>query len=165
AMKYGNVTDEEGHFAIDNLPAGAYLLKIAYVGFESYTRTIHLTRTTAIGTLKLKTSSTQLTNVTVTEQAVRGVQSGDTTSFNANAYKTNPDAVAEDLLNKMPGISTQGGTLKANGEDVKQVLVDGKPFFGDDPSTAIKNLPAEVIHKIQVSDKLSDQAQLTGFDD
>ena len=165
AMKYGNVTDEEGHFVIDNLPAGSYLLKIAYIGFESYTRTINLTQTTAIGTLKLKISSTQLTNVTVTEQAVRGVQSGDTTSFNANAYKTNPDAVAEDLLNKMPGISTQGGTLKANGEDVKQVLVDGKPFFGDDPSTAIKNLPAEVIDKIQVFDKLSDQAQLTGFDD
>lgn len=165
AQKFGNVTDEDGKFSIDNLPANQYILKVVYVGFENYTRSINLTQTTDIGIIKLKASATQLANVTVTEQAVRGTQSGDTTSFNANAYKTNPDAAAEDLLNKMPGISTQGGTLKANGEEVKQVLVDGKPFFGDDPSAAIKNLPAEVIDKIQVFDKLSDQAQLTGFDD
>lgn len=165
SQKYGNVTDVDGSFSIENLPAKQYTLKVVYIGFENYTRQIDLTQTTDIGTIKLKAAATQLANVTVTEQAVRAVQSGDTTSFNANAYKTNPDAVAEDLLNKMPGISTQGGTLKANGEDVKQVLVDGKPFFGDDPSAAIKNLPAEVIDKIQVFDKLSDQAQLTGFDD
>lgn len=165
SQKYGNVTDIDGKFSISNMPAGKYILKVVYVGFESYTRQIDLAEATDIGTIKLKASTTQLANVTVTEQAVRAVQSGDTTSFNANAYKTNPDAVAEDLINKMPGISTQDGTLKANGEEVKQVLVDGKPFFGDDPSAAIKNLPAEVIDKIQVFDKLSDQAQLTGFDD
>src|SRR5690606_32778898 len=113
----------------------------------------------------MKVLSTQLQNVTVTEQQIRAQQSGDTTSFNAGAFKTNPDASAEDLLRKMPGLSTEGGTLKANGEDVKQVLVDGKPFFGDDPNAAIKNLPAEIIDRIQVYDKLSDQAQLTGFDD
>ena len=55
--------------------------------------------------------------------------------------------------------------LKVNGEAVKKVLVDGKPFFGDDPNTALKNLPAEVIDKIQVFDKLGDQSQFTGFDD
>ena len=79
--------------------------------------------------------------------------------------KTNPDASAENLVTKMPGVTSENGSLKVNGEDVKKVLVDGKPFFGDDPNTAIKNLPAEVVDKIQVFDRMSDQAQFTGFDD
>ncbi|EDO25737.1 predicted protein, partial [Nematostella vectensis] len=90
---------------------------------------------------------------------------GDTTQVNADAYKVNRDATTEDLLTKMPGVTTTGGTLKVNGEDVKEVLVDGKPFFGSDPNAAIKNLPAEVIDKIQVFNKQSDQSQFTGFDD
>ena len=164
-QKFGSVTDVDGKFAIENLSQGSYLVKVMYVGFTNYSRTITLTQNTDIGNVVMKTSGTDLKTVTVQGQAVRATQSGDTTSFNANAYKTNPDANAEDLINKMPGISTQDGTIKANGEDVKQVLVDGKPFFGDDPNAAIKNLPAEVIDKIQVFDKLSDQSQLTGFDD
>jgi len=65
----------------------------------------------------------------------------------------------------MSGITVESGTVKSNGENIKQVLVNDKPFFGDDPNVALKNLPAEVINKIQVFDKMSDQAQLTGFDD
>src|SRR5204863_8119425 len=92
-------------------------------------------------------------------------QAGDTTQYNAKAFKTNPDANAEDLINKMPGITSQGGQVQAQGENVQQVLVDGKPLFGNDPNAALKNLPAEVIDKIQVFDKKSDQSQFTGFDD
>jgi len=165
SQKSGSVTDVDGGFVIENLSAGKYVMKAMYVGFENITQTINLTANTDLGNIKMKASSEQLKNVTVKEEAIRAIQSGDTTNFNANAYKTNPDASTEDLINKMPGISTQDGTLKANGEEVKQVLVDGKPFFGDDPSAAIKNLPADVVDKIQIFDKLSDQSQLTGFDD
>lgn len=163
--KYGNITDENGTFTIENIPSGHYILNAVYVGYDNHKQFINLTQTTNIGAIKMQPGSNQLQSVTVKEEAVHATQSGDTTSFNANAFKTNPDANAEDLINKMPGISSQDGTLKSNGEEIKQVLVDGKPFFGDDPSTAIKNLPAEIIDKIQVFDKLSDQAQLTGFDD
>src|SRR5690606_6931434 len=90
---------------------------------------------------------------------------GDTTEYNASAFKTNPDAVAEDLITKMPGITNENGTIKAHGEEVKKVLVDGKEFFGDDVNTALKNLPADVIEKIQVFDMMSEQAQFTGFND
>ncbi|HTN47315.1 MAG TPA: outer membrane beta-barrel protein [Flavipsychrobacter sp.] len=165
SMQYGNVTDENGKFIVENLPSGQYRLKAVYVGFDNYSRVLSLFQNTDLGTISMKPSSTQLKSVTLKSEAVRATQSGDTTNFNANAFKTNPDANAEDLINKMPGISTQDGTLKAGGEEVKQILVDGKPFFGDDPNAAIKNLPAEVIDKIQVFDRLSDQAQLTGFDD
>jgi hypothetical protein len=90
---------------------------------------------------------------------------GDTTEHSASSYKTNPDATAEDLVGKMPGITTSNGQVQAQGENVKQVLVDGRPFFGDDPASVLRNLPAEVIDKIQVFDRKSDQAQVTGFDD
>lgn len=165
SVKTGAITDIDGHFTISGLTEGSYHLKASYIGFEPYERNITLTRDIALGILKMKVSNAQLKNVTIEGQQVRVQQSGDTTNYNAGAYKTNPDATAEDLLTKMPGITTDGGTVKANGEDVKQVLVDGKPFFGDDPNATIKNLPAEIIDKIQVFDKLSDQAQLTGFDD
>ncbi|HRD38097.1 MAG TPA: hypothetical protein PLC65_05660, partial [Bacteroidia bacterium] len=97
--------------------------------------------------------------------AVMATQNGDTTSYNSKAFKTNKDANAEDLITKMPGVTVVDGKVQAQGEDVKQVLVDGKPFFGDDPNSVLKNLPAEVIEKVQVFDKRSDQAQFTGFDD
>jgi len=93
------------------------------------------------------------------------VQKGDTSELSAANYKVNPDATAEDLVRKMPGVTSSNGQVQAQGEQVKKVLVDGKPFFGDDPNTALKNLPAEVVSKIQIYDGRSDQSAFTGFDD
>ncbi len=164
--KTGTATEPDGFFKIDEVATGRYILKASYIGYKGYTKEINVTGTNlSVGNIQLSAAASTLKNVEVKEKQVRTEQLGDTTQFNANAFKTNPDATAEELLNKMPGISTQEGTLKANGENVRQVLLDGKPFFGDDASAAIKNLPSEVIDKIQVFDKLSDQSQFTGFDD
>ncbi len=110
-------------------------------------------------------SASELKGVTIEGKQIRAEQTGDTTSFHADAYKTNPDATAEDLVTKMPGVTSDNTGVKVNGEAVQQVYVDGKPFFGTDPTLALRNLPSEVIDKIQVFDKLSDQATFTGFDD
>jgi hypothetical protein len=115
--------------------------------------------------IKLVEDSKLLKEVIIEEKQIRAQQMGDTTQYNASAFKPNKDATTEDLLTKMPGITTDNGTVKVNGEEVKKVLIDGRPFFGDDPRTAIQNLPANVIDKIQVFDKLSDQSTFTGFDD
>jgi hypothetical protein len=72
---------------------------------------------------------------------------GDTLDFDAQAFKVNPDASAEDLIRRMPGITVDGGKVTAQGEDVRRVLVDGREFFGDDPSIALRNLPAEIIEQ------------------
>jgi hypothetical protein len=90
----------------------------------------------------------------------------DTVEFTASAFKTKPNAVAEDLLKKIPGIQVdKDGGIKAQGETVQRVLVDGKRFFGDDPKMATRNLPPDIIDKIQVFDAASDQSAFTGFDD
>jgi len=90
---------------------------------------------------------------------------GDTTEINAGSFKVNPDASAEDLIAKMPGVMKSGGDLQAQGEKVQRVLVDGKPFFGEDPKAALKNVPADAISKVQIYDAQSEQSQFTGFDD
>ena len=107
-----------------------------------------------------------LDEVVVTNDAPPVTLVGDTVQYNAASFKVQPNANVEDLLKKMPGIKVdKDGTVKAQGEKVNRVLVDGKEFFGNDPKIATKNLPADAIDKVQVYNRLSDQAQLTGFDD
>ena len=113
----------------------------------------------------MKEKISSLKEVTVTERLPAAQLKGDTTIYNSDAYKTTKDATAEDLVTKMPGIKVEDGKVQAQGEDVKKVLIDGKPYLGDDPNAAFKSLPAEVIDKIQVYDKKSDQSEFTGFDD
>ena len=164
--KTGTVTDFDGYFTIPNIQPGQYLLTITYLGYERLQRNVAVSNADVLlGTLRLKISATTLKTVNIAGTQTRAQQIGDTSQFNAGAYKTNPDANAEDLITKMPGITSDNEGVKVNGETVKEVLVDGKPFFGDDPNAALKNLPAEIIDKIQVFDKMSDQAQFTGFDD
>lgn len=164
-QKLGTITDIYGHFELDKVAKNNYILNVHYIGYSVFTKTLSVLGNTNVETIKLEATATLLQTTTIKAQQIAAQQNGDTTNFNAGAYKTNPDATAEDLIKKMPGITTDGGTIKSNGEEVKKVLVDGKPFFGDDPNATIKNLPADIIDKIQVFDKLSEQSQLTGFDD
>jgi hypothetical protein len=92
--------------------------------------------------------------------------SGDTVVYNAAAFKTRPDAMTEELLKKLPGVEVdRAGNIKALGEDVNTVYVDGKEFFGSDPKVATRNIPADAINKVKVYDKKSDESEFTGIDD
>ena len=162
----GTFTDANGTFEFDNLYKGTYVIKVTYIGYEHLVRYLKIdSGNKNIGILKIRSSSETLKTVTVEAKAAPVEQKNDTTEYNAATFKTNPDATAEDLLNKMPGITSANGTVTAHGETVGKVLVDGKEFFGDDATAAIKNLPADIIDKVQVFDRLSDQSAFTGFDD
>jgi hypothetical protein len=164
-QREASTTDVNGKFQIANLKKKSYRLTIQSINYQKESRIVELKgSTTDLGTISLAMESKVLNEVLVVGQGT-AVQKGDTTSMSAGAFKVNTDANAEDLVKKMPGITVENGTIKARGEDVKQVLVDGKPFFGDDPSVALRNLPADVIDRVQVYNRLSDQAELTGFDD
>ena len=162
----GITADIDGNFIIPNVTNGNYIFKATYLGYVDYFQNIRVNGDTLkLSAILLQQSSKLLKDVVVTSKAPTAVQKGDTTQYNASSYKTNPDANAEDLVTKMAGITSQNGTVQAHGEDVKKVLVDGKPFFGDDVNAVLKNLPADVIDKIQVFDQLSDQTQFTGVND
>ena len=161
------VTDKSGNFTFNNLNAGGYRLFITFTGYEKIEQRVNLQASnTAPLSFSIAKVSTDLGDVTVVAKAAPARQKGDTTEFSASQFKVNPDATAEDMIKKLPGITVgRDGTVTAMGEQIRKVTVDGKDFFGDDATAALKNLPADVIDKIQVFDKLSDEAQLTGFDD
>ncbi|MBU3713996.1 MAG: hypothetical protein FGM46_03515, partial [Ferruginibacter sp.] len=118
------------------------------------------------GKIALKKRNNNLEEIVVIAKSPAVTQKEDTSQYSANQYKVNIDATTEDLLKKMPGISVdKSGTITAQGEQVKKITIDGKEFFGEDATSAVRNIPAEVVDKIQVFDRLSDQAQLTGIDD
>lgn len=158
------VTDIDGSFRFEANPGG-YAIQISYIGYQERTTNAELSESPLdLGQITLK-EGIELQEVEVIGKVLPVQQRGDTTAYNAAAYKTLPDASAEELIRKMPTVVVQDGTIQAQGEDVKKVLVDGKPFFGDDPSAALKNLPAEVIEKVEIYDEQSDQAKFTGFQD
>ncbi|MBI3134427.1 MAG: TonB-dependent receptor [Bacteroidetes bacterium] len=163
---YYGLTNSEGSFKINFDLPGEYLVKIDQFGFEPYGK-VHslIDGQNFLPEILLPENSKQLGEVLVQTYEVRVSENGDTTEYNADAFKTNPDATAEDLILKMPGIVSEDNTIKVNGKEVEVVLVDGKPFFGDDPTTTLKNLPAEMVDKVQVYDKASDQSEFTGFKD
>lgn len=162
----GTLTDSLGRFRIFGMPSGTYTLTIDLLGYAPFEQEITLQPgPNRIGILSLEPKTVELDQVDIEGKAPMAQQEGDTTIFNANSFKTNPDANAQDLVEKLPGVVNSDGKIQAQGEDVRQVLVDGKPFFGNDPNAALKNLPAEVIDKIQVFDQQSDQSRFTGFDD
>lgn len=162
----GVITDLEGKFKLDKVEPGSYRIKFQFIGYQPLEKTITISdRSVSFGDIILEEETQTLEEVRITAQAMMGEQKGDTAVFNATAFKTVPDASAEDLVQKMPGIAMVDGRLQAQGEDVQRILIDGKPFFGEDVQAALQSLPADVIASVQVFDKRSDQAELTGFDD
>lgn len=158
------VSDPKGVFQVV-LKRGIYTLKINYLGLQPYSEPIRVWRDDYLGTITLSENATSLEGVKIKRESIRATTEGDTTSFNARAYKTNQNANAQDLIEKMPGVQNTDGELKAQGEKVQQVLVDGKQFFGQDPKTALTTLPAEVVDKIQIFDDKSEQSKASGIDD
>ncbi len=158
-------TNNYGNFVLEDIPQGSYTLKVSYIGFKTLEQQVFVRGNVDLGFVILEVDEVALAEVEIVEQTVIAIQKEDTTEYNAEAFKTNPDATAEDLLKKMPGITSANGRINAQGEEVKEVLVDGQPFFGNDPNAALKALPADVVQKIQVFDKESEQAQLTGVSD
>jgi hypothetical protein len=161
------VSDSSGKFEFNGLAIDSFIVKTEGTGYQDYLAFVYLKAgENDLGMYALSRKGTDLDNVTIVAKTPPVIQKGDTIQYNASQYKVNVDATAEDLIKKMPGITVDNaGAVTAQGEQVKKVTVDGKDFFGDDATATLKNLPAEIIDKIQVFDKLSDQAQFTGFDD
>ncbi|MBC8172623.1 MAG: TonB-dependent receptor [Chitinophagales bacterium] len=161
------IANETGDFEIKYVAAGKYIFQLSFVGYTTYDTIITvpaLSKDPAIFILQPKNEL--LNTVEIKSERIPLAMKGDTIEYNAGAYKTQADASAEDLLKKLPGVQVdQSGNIKAQGEDVQQVLVDGKEFFSSDPTVATKNLPADAIDKVQVYDKSTDEAEFTGIDD
>lgn len=162
----GAFADREGAFKVKDVPLGAYKISITYVGYRKQESTTFIrSNTSTLGTYRLKRDTVNNREVQVEGMAIRAEVRGDTIDYNASAFKTNANASAEDLVKKMPGITVENGTIKAQGEELRRVTVDGREFFGDDASATLKNLPADMVDRVQVYDRGSDLSMFSGFDD
>jgi len=158
-------TDISGYFVSPLLDPGSHRLTAAFLGYRTLVRQVTAISDTDLGTMRMAPATTLLHEAVIEQLQTRVEQKGDTTIYNAGAFQVLPDATAEELLRRMPGITTDGGEVKAQGEKVKRVLVDGEEFFGDDALMTLRNLPAEIIDKVQVFDRLNEQSEFSGFDD
>ncbi len=163
----GSVTNEQGRFTLKAVSDGAYILEALYVGYKSEYSNI----TVKGADVRLKPIVLHESSIMLNETTVVGIKTPikvmqDTVEFNADSYKTAPNAVVEDLLKRLPGVEVDSeGKITANGKEVSKILVNGKEFFADDPKVASKNLPVDMIQKLQVVDRKSDLARITGVDD
>jgi hypothetical protein len=161
------VANNKGAFEIKNLEEGEYRLLITFQGFKNISKFFNITKEKYVidfDNVYMERANTMLQEVIV--EAAPITIKKDTVEFNANAFKTKPNASAEDLLKKLPGVQVEkDGSIKAQGEQVQKVYVDGKEFFGNDPKLATKNLTADMVESVQVYDDMSDQAKFTKIDD
>jgi hypothetical protein len=161
------VSGKGGVFQFKGIRVGQYKLLITYEGYNHIERQIRISDSSSLvdlSTLYMNRSDKMLAEVVI-QRPPLGIKK-DTVEYSAGSFATKPNAVAEDLLKKLPGVTVDNsGTVTAHGEQVQRILVDGKRFFSDDPKLATRNLPPDIIDKIQVFDDLNDQSKFTGFDD
>lgn len=162
---YTAITDSLGRYMI-TLPSRARLmLRSSHINYHAQSKLVNCEKSLTVDYF-MEAKSNQLNEVVVSSNAKRVVQRNDTTVYFANAYKVNSDATAYDLITqKLPGIGLRDGKLEAQGETVKEILIDGKEYFKSDITLSLKNLPADIINEIQLFDRTSDYSRLTGFDD
>lgn len=165
-ISFGTSRDD-GAFEIRRVPRGEFLLQITFVGFLPSTTLIEVADGPVdVGRVQLVADVDGLDPLVVTADRVAMVIKRDTLEFNGNAFYTPEGSSVEDLLRRLPGVEVnRDGSIQAQGEDVERVLVDGKEFFGNDPTIATRNLPADAVDRVQIYDRASETAEFTGVDD
>lgn len=165
-MAYYAISNTKGSFEINLIKQSDYILQVSYLGYQPEYKNIRIPLESGnnLGNIVLKTAATNLAEVDVKGEISPMVIKKDTIEYNAGAFKVRADASTEELLKKLPGVEVdRAGNIKALGENVSKVMVDGKEFFSNDPKVATKNLPAKAIKKVQVYDKTSEESKFTGI--
>lgn len=157
-------TDKNGDFRMNiKKYEKPVFLKVNYMGYQTYFEEYKgLTESKDFGKIYLIENVNALNDVVIKTEAAPITIKKDTLEFNANSYKVRPDSNVETLLKQLPGFDVDNdGKITVNGREVNQVLVNGKTFFDKDGAIAIKNLPADIIKKIQVSDFKTKKEELS----
>lgn len=165
----GISSKDNGTFSLKVPKAGNYIAAFSFLGYRTAYEPVQLSKGQPrrnLGDILLGSNDVLLQEAVVVGKAPEVVVKEDTVEFNADSYKTQPNSVVEDLLKKLPGVEVDSeGKITHAGKEITKILVDGKEFFSDDPKVATKNLPVDIIEKLQVVDRKSDLARLTGVDD
>ena len=158
--------DQNGKFSMVNPDTSDLLLIVSYPKFGDYYRNIKKgTGDVQLGQVTMQSSAALIEEILVTGK-IPVVIKGDTVEYDASSFVTEKNAKVEDLLKVLPGISVDAtGKITAQGKTVEKVLVDGEEFFGDDPTLVTRNIRSDMVDKVQVYEKKSEEAERTGVDD
>ncbi|MBA3673590.1 MAG: TonB-dependent receptor [Chitinophagaceae bacterium] len=158
-------SNAEGKYILKNVKQGEYILMTTHPYFADLVDNVVIKNDINMPELALISKAKLMQEIIIKTGSPMKIR-GDTTVYTADSFKVSDNANVEELLKKLPGIQVdKDGKIKAMGETVQKVLVDGEEFFGDDPGMAVKNLRADAVKEVQVFDKKSDQAEFTGIDD
>ena len=164
-LKYHTRVNENGAFEFKKIANSDYLLIVSYPKFEVYSQPLKLEKNTALNDLLLHSQANLIEEVVIKHRIPIRIK-GDTIEYDAGSFETEKNAKLEDLLRRLPGLTVSGdGSITAQGKSVSKVLIDGEEFFGYDPKIAIRNIRADAVDKVQVYERKSEQAELTGIDD
>lgn len=158
------ISGRDGKFMLEGKSADKETnLFISYVGYQTHFQSVKMTKEQiALGTINLKVNANALQEVVIKSQAPITIKK-DTMEFNVKSFKTKKDANVEDLLKELPGVEIdEEGKIKVNGKEVNKILVNGKPFFGNDPTITTRNLTKDIVEKIQILDTKSKDQAFTG---
>lgn len=160
--------DQNGSFHLKNLPKGRFELLVTYPKMADFITYYNLSDSSNIDAkeigMELKSKVIEEVVISAKREAMR--IKGDTISFVADSFKVAAGANVQELLKRLPGVEIDAdGTIKAQGETVNRVLVEGDEFFGDDPLMATKYLKASSVKEIEIYDQKSKNAELTGIED
>lgn len=160
-------SEEDGGYVFKNIQPGSYIVQVFHTGFFLVSKSTSVASADVeVESFYLEASSERLSTALIEAKAIPVIIRGDTLVYNPNAFKTKNNATVEDLLKKLPGVQVaKDGTVTTQGEQVIKVLVNGKEFFGNDPTKATQNIDAESLEKVEIIDKKSDDAEFSGVDD
>lgn len=165
----GTSTDTEGKFTLPVAKTGAYIMRVSFIGYNTFTRDLTLKKgekTVDVGTIRLEENARLLGEAEVVARLAQVEMKEDTFVYNSDAYRLPEGAALEELVKKLPGAEVgDDGTIKINGKTVSKIMVEGKEFFDNDTKMAMKNLPTKMVKKIKAYDKKSDYTRITGIDD
>ena len=158
------LSDEKGEVEIKEVPVGRYRLNVELIGYTPYRKDCNFRNYEEnLGKIKLEENPEVIDAATITTVGNAIEVRQDTLIYNAAAFHVGDNAMLEDLIKKMPGMEVgEDGTVKVNGEKVDKITVGGKTFFFNDPSAALKNLPAKIVDKIKVVDQENKEAAFSG---
>ncbi|HZH55474.1 MAG TPA: hypothetical protein VFD72_07480, partial [Sphingobacteriaceae bacterium] len=157
--------DEQGRFTLNKPSEGKFLLLITYPKYGEYNQHIDAETPSDLGRIGLSSVAHLIEEVIVMGR-IPVVMKGDTTEYDASSFTVEQNAKVEDLLRVLPGITVDAdGNITAQGKTVEKVLVDGEEFFGDDPTLVTRNIRSDMVDKVQVFEKMSEEAERTGVDD
>ena len=160
------MSDENGVASIAKVTKGTYIVKAEQMGYKPFEKEIVVDKNIDLGEVKLAIDVEVLDAASISAVGNPIIVKKDTIEYSASSFKTSDNDMLEELLKKLPGVEVGAdGSITANGETITKIMIDGKPFFLDDPQLASKNIPAKMIEKIKVVEKKSDQALFTGIDD